>query len=148
MKAKDIKIGGHYIAKVSGKLTTVRVDAIRKTSRGRTNSWSGRYEQQACTVYDVTNLATGRRVTFRSAAKFRCIPKEGIVAKDSSKFGDYTVIKPEPNTTQFGSSQTGFPEDGGTVGGPAFLPEADKFREHQQHQEIDREINNSLPPIC
>ena len=29
MKANEIEIGGRYTAKVSGKLTTVRVDAIR-----------------------------------------------------------------------------------------------------------------------
>ena len=29
MKAKDIVVGGKYTAKVSGKLTTVRVDDIR-----------------------------------------------------------------------------------------------------------------------
>lgn len=62
MTRKEIKVGGHYIAKVSGNLTTVRVDAIEERT-----DWKGR----ADTVYRVTNLATGRHTTFRSAAKFR-----------------------------------------------------------------------------
>lgn len=61
MKASEIKVGGVYVAKVSGKLTKVRVDAIRVTQRLK-----GQYP-----AYDVTNLATGRKTTFRSAQKFR-----------------------------------------------------------------------------
>lgn len=70
MKKKDIKVGGKYIAKVSGNETTVRVDAIREIE-----GWNGGsiYSRQtkASTRYDVTNLRTGRKTTFRSAAKFR-----------------------------------------------------------------------------
>ncbi len=70
MKKADVKVGGLYRAKVSGKLTTVRVDAIRER-----DGWNGgsiyASQRKATTVYDVTNLATGRRTTFRSAAKFR-----------------------------------------------------------------------------
>jgi hypothetical protein len=63
MKKSEIKIGGHYLAKVNGKVVTVRVDAIRTGPRGISkNDYSS---------YDVTNLATGRKTTFRSAAKFR-----------------------------------------------------------------------------
>lgn len=62
MKASEIRVGGVYIAKVSNKLTRVRVDAIRETG------WSIR----CVWAYDVTNLTTGRKTTFRSAAKFRC----------------------------------------------------------------------------
>ncbi len=63
MKKSEIKVGGKYLAKVSGKLTTVRVDAIRERAY-----MSGGQSQH---YYDVTNLATGRQTTFRSAAKFR-----------------------------------------------------------------------------
>ena len=66
MKKNEIKVGGLYLAKVSGKITTVRVDAIRKG--GFTSGGSQ-------TAYDVTNLKTGRKTTFRSAAKFRCEAK-------------------------------------------------------------------------
>lgn len=64
MKKHEIKVGGHYRAKVSGVLTTVRVDAIRDD--GLRPSPGSPYMR-----YDVTNLHTGRTTTFRSAAKFR-----------------------------------------------------------------------------
>ena len=62
MKASEIKVGGIYLAKVSNKLTRVRVDGVRKR---------GDWMKRDVTEYDVTNLATGRKTTFRSAAKFR-----------------------------------------------------------------------------
>ena len=62
MKKAEIRVGGHYRAKVSGTITTVRVDTIRERA-----GYSGKNQ----TVYDVTNLKTGRKTTFRSAAKFR-----------------------------------------------------------------------------
>lgn len=71
MKKHEIKVGGHYIAKVSGKLTTVKVEAIRKT-----NSYRAHQPHTPVTRYDVTNLTTGRRTTFRSAAKFRRFAKK------------------------------------------------------------------------
>lgn len=63
MRKHEIKIGGVYTARVSGRLTTVRVEAIRERGYGTTI--------RNMPYYDVTNLATGRRLTFRSAAKFR-----------------------------------------------------------------------------
>ena len=70
MKKAEIQLGGKYRAKVSGKLTTVRVDNIRC----RTQQVYGRFDttERQTIVYDVTNLATGRQTTFRSAARFRC----------------------------------------------------------------------------
>lgn len=59
MKANEIKVGGLYTAKVNGKLTTVRVDAIR--------------ERYFSPYYYVTNIATGRKTTFSSAAKFHAV---------------------------------------------------------------------------
>lgn len=53
-----------YTARVSGRYVTVRVDRIYQ----RTEAFRGERET---TVYDVTNLDTGRKITFRSAAKFR-----------------------------------------------------------------------------
>lgn len=58
MRKSEVKKGGIYLAKVSSKLTKVRIDVIREDYKGDT-------------VYDVTNLPTGRKTTFRSAAKFR-----------------------------------------------------------------------------
>lgn len=62
MKAKDIKAGALYTAKVSGREVTVRVDQIRETFD---------HKDRSKTLYDVTNLTTGRKLVFRSAGKFR-----------------------------------------------------------------------------
>lgn len=56
MKMNEIRVGGLYRAKVSGVIATVRVDRIDDT---RTTG-----------PYHITNLRTGRRTTFRTAAKF------------------------------------------------------------------------------
>lgn len=71
MKANEIKQGGIYTAKVSGKITKVKVLAIRETSKFSRSSYSGQSVYRDAVVYDVTNLSTGRRTTFKSAAKFR-----------------------------------------------------------------------------
>src|SRR5687767_12936373 len=72
MKANEIKVGGVYIAKVNNKLQKVRVDDIRLTFAPATPSakmaWTS---SRDVWVYDVTNLATGCKTTFRSPAKFR-----------------------------------------------------------------------------
>lgn len=54
MKQNEIEKGGVYRAKVSERIVDVRVDEIAPGPR-----------------YAVTNLKTGRRLTFRSAQKFR-----------------------------------------------------------------------------
>jgi hypothetical protein len=54
MKKKDIQIGGRYLAKVSGKLTVVRID--------RESRYGG---------WDATNVATKRSVRIKSAARLR-----------------------------------------------------------------------------
>ena len=67
MKAKEITVGGKYVARISGELTTVRVNQIRDWESSLRSGGHGK------TLYDVTNLSTGRKTTFRSAAKFRSI---------------------------------------------------------------------------
>lgn len=83
MLAKHIKVGGLYLAKVSGRLTTVRVTAIRSCA------FDGR------TVYDVTNLRTKRTTTFRSAQKFRTavavIPKGTLKGAERKYLEDAQV---------------------------------------------------------
>ncbi len=64
MKQSEIKVGNHYIAKVSNQLTTVRVDEIGKSELRPGYRRAGRF-------YACTNLTTGRKVTFKSASKFR-----------------------------------------------------------------------------
>lgn len=72
MKANEIEVGGVYVAKVSNKLTTVRVDAIREVPGYHSSGiYGSSYSRPAATRYDVTNEKTGRKTTFRSAAKFR-----------------------------------------------------------------------------
>lgn len=54
MKAKDVKIGGCYVAKVSGKLTSVTLL--------QTSPYGG---------WEAFNEATGKRVRIRTAARLR-----------------------------------------------------------------------------
>ena len=54
MKKQDVQIGSTYIVKVSGVLTRVRI-----TAESPHGGWRG------------TNLATGREVRLRSAARLR-----------------------------------------------------------------------------
>lgn len=56
MRAKDIQIGQLYVAKVSGRITVVRVE--------RESPYGG---------YDCTNITTGRSVRCRSAQRLRSI---------------------------------------------------------------------------
>ena len=62
MKLKDIEVGGRYRAKVSGRLTTVRVVDLKETS-----TFGGRYR----TTIVAVNESTGRRITIRSAQRLR-----------------------------------------------------------------------------
>ncbi len=67
MLKNQIRVGGLYKAKVSGNVVTVRVDLIRDEG----DAFHGRHAYYSKMRYDVTNLATGRKTTFKSAAKFR-----------------------------------------------------------------------------
>lgn len=62
MKAKEIEVGGTYLAKVSGRIVRVRVTGTREVAQGRTG-----YR----TAWEVTSLATGRRITVHSPQRFR-----------------------------------------------------------------------------
>ncbi len=69
MKRADVKVGGHYKATVSGRIVTVRLDAIRKVTTRKTSGLRTSFGERE--VFDITNLTTGRTTTFKSAAKFR-----------------------------------------------------------------------------
>lgn len=73
MKQSEIEVGGKYIAKVSGKLVTVRVDRIGETEQRMPTKYgyTGNVRYRHITYYAITNMATGRELTFRSAQKFR-----------------------------------------------------------------------------
>lgn len=114
MKANQIVKGGHYSARISGNFTTVVVNEI--------------LERNGRTVYDVTNLTTGRRVTFRSAQRFR-----GNAIKPNRKPME-DEKRPDPTTSltevteavpsMTGSSQT-------TMSGPAICTEPEHT--HKAH---------------
>jgi hypothetical protein len=61
MKKHQIKVGGLYTAMVTDQLVTVQVDGIG------TDIYMGVEK----THYYVTNLKTGRKLVFKSAARFR-----------------------------------------------------------------------------
>jgi hypothetical protein len=54
MKKDDVKIGSNYLAKVSDKVVSVRIDA-----ENRSGGW------------DATNLATGKKIRIKSAQRLR-----------------------------------------------------------------------------
>lgn len=75
MKGSEIKEGGLYTAKVSGKIVTLRVDATGTryvTARGRAilNARGSRVPQER-KIWSCTNTATGRVIMVESAQRFR-----------------------------------------------------------------------------
>ncbi len=70
MLKKEIKVGGKYSMKVSGKLVTVQVNEIQE--------YPANYgSRRARTVYLCVNLATGKYCRAESASKFRLPVLEG-----------------------------------------------------------------------
>lgn len=69
MLKSEIEVGRFYRARVSGIPVIVRVDLI--------GTRTDRYHQGR-TIYHVTNLRTGRKLTFYSTRKFRLeVNREG-----------------------------------------------------------------------
>lgn len=83
MKKSEIKIGGIYVAKVSNKLVNVRVDSIKTVPS---------YGDRTTTRYGVTNLATWRQTSFRSATKFRSLVGERHQSPTITKQTSFTVV--------------------------------------------------------
>lgn len=125
MKKHEITVGGHYTARVSGKFVTVRVDAIREC---------GGYDNNQ-QIYDVTNLTTKRRITFRSAAKFRN-PVKGPTPASVRHKGDEESdpLAPEICSGIILTSPTR--QGGGTVA-PSTTQDSSEEGEHRQN-----------PPSC
>ena len=63
MKMKEVVVGQTYLARISGNLVRVRIDAEieRRTFKATRTGWRA------------TNLATGREVTIKSASKLRSV---------------------------------------------------------------------------
>ncbi|MCC6659506.1 MAG: hypothetical protein IT437_01340 [Phycisphaerales bacterium] len=76
MKITDVQVGGRYISKVSGVITTVRVLGIREAPPAWHNPGQGRWR----TRIDVVNERTRRKTTFASPARLRrVIPAESTL---------------------------------------------------------------------
>ena len=70
MKLSEVEIGGRYRAKVSGRLSVVRVTELKECSayaRGRRSK----------TVIYAVNEATGRAITIRSPQRLRSLAMRG-----------------------------------------------------------------------
>lgn len=113
MLKKDIVVGGFYLAKVNNKIVTVKVDRIQQATRPA--GYTGKITMPF--VYHVTNLATGRQTTFRSAAKFRCpCDAQGNVAMPATKrkqlqntVADYDAL-PAPTEAQTQQAEAAYDE--------------------------------------
>jgi hypothetical protein len=75
MKAKQIEVGGRYVAKVSGQLTVVRVVSTATSPITGRQTWMAENEK------------TGRRIAVASAQRFR-YPAEKEQGKGPRTFGD------------------------------------------------------------
>lgn len=63
MRRSEVKVGNVYMARVSGRLVRVRVDADRGTKRSSNGrSFMGPVERETHAGYDVTNLVTNRKL--------------------------------------------------------------------------------------
>ena len=70
MELSQIQKGHIYATKVSNRVVPVRVDRIRETTKYQYSSF-GPGRNVNCTVFECTNLTTQRRITVRSAQRFR-----------------------------------------------------------------------------
>ncbi len=64
MKKSEIQVGGCYVAQVNGRPITVRITEIGTRSANKL--------RKGGTFYHGFNVATGRKITFKSVRKFRC----------------------------------------------------------------------------
>jgi hypothetical protein len=88
MKQSEIQVGHYYLAKASDRVVPCRVDAVRERPGYRSPTTSHRVN--AGTSYDVTDMTTGRKTTFRSAAKFRreCNANGGPLLQTAAQLPD------------------------------------------------------------
>jgi len=64
MKLSDVQVGGRYVAKVSQKLTTVRIVSIEKIPP---SAWSNQTRMRIVAI----NESSGREIVLRSAQRLR-----------------------------------------------------------------------------
>ena len=70
MTKKLVEIGKIYTAKISGKLLPVRIDRDRDFQGGG-RMYGGIVRKTRHSGWDATNMASGRKVHIRTAAKLR-----------------------------------------------------------------------------
>ena len=87
MKRAEIVVGGHYLAKISGRIVTVKVLAIREVEGYGRSQYTGKKLMNDKTLFDVLNTVTGRKTTFKSAAKFRGWAKADNTGPSHSRMG-------------------------------------------------------------
>src|SRR5262245_13066306 len=88
MKQNEVKVGGKYRARVSGKLVTVLLERIEEHNPFFKGCSTKRFH--------VLNLSTGRRTVFRSAAKLRSAAQAYVLVETGEiKHGPYKDHGPE-----------------------------------------------------
>ncbi len=80
MKASEIRTGRYYTARVSRQIVTVRVDQIGTRDKYRRGTFGNPPTVHTTTSYHVTNMATDRKLVFKTAQKFRQPTTEPIDA--------------------------------------------------------------------
>ena len=71
-KKSQVTVGQVWMAKVSGTVCRVRVDSIRETEPFY--SWNQGFRKlvrPSTTIYECTNLRTGKQIRVHSATRFR-----------------------------------------------------------------------------
>lgn len=94
MKADQIKVGQHYLAKVSNNVVPVRVDRVEVNEGFHSPSMFSAHRRRVPTktVYHCTNTKTNRQIVVRSAQRFRApCNADGSIG---ARFGGVRV-KPE-----------------------------------------------------
>lgn len=64
MKTRDVRIGGHYEAKVSGRIQVIRITSMREV-------FSPDGSRSLGTRFEAVNVATGRAVFVKSPQRLR-----------------------------------------------------------------------------
>lgn len=71
IKKKDVKIGGLYVAKISGKLTVVQITSIRSVGGKTITRLATQLPAKAIRGWFAVNLSTGKPIAIKSHMKLR-----------------------------------------------------------------------------
>ncbi len=92
MKGSEIKVGGRYVAKVSGRLVPVRVTGTRERATMRRTGGDytrAGYEATTRLAWDCVNETTGRAVVVKSAQRFRgeVVAERTLTTEEKARIG-------------------------------------------------------------